>query len=254
MKKQILLGVLFLVFTACNTTQKAQSETKTSTEVNATPYFKASGNEPFWNFQISEAGIAFKSLIPGFESVTLPHVTPIRAMDANVKMYRVSSENKDFQIQIHQMDCQDSMSGIQFPYAVTVEMKLKTDADFTLLKGCGKYITDSRLHDIWVLEQLNGHKVSLTDFGKELPLIEINAEAGTFMGFAGCNRMNGRLFYEKNLLNFGNITTTRMACGPKNKEGEFLKAFQSTSTYEIKDNRLWLSNPTGLLVVFKKID
>jgi heat shock protein HslJ len=45
-----------------------------------------------------------------------------------------------------------------------------------------------------------------------------------------------------------------MTCGPKNKEDQFLKALQSSTTYEIKDNRLYLSNPDGVKVIFKKID
>ncbi|MGH2667034.1 META domain-containing protein [Flavobacterium sp.] len=257
MKKQIVFGMLLLVFTACKTTQeqsKAEDKEDAGIEASTSPYFKGNGNEPFWNIQISEAAIQFESLIPGFEKVIVPHVVPSKAMDANVKMYRVTTENADFQIQIQQMKCQNSMSGEWLPYAVTVELKRNTESDFTVLKGCGSYITDYRLHDIWVLEQLNGRKVELSDFNKELPLIEINAAANTFMGFAGCNQMNGRLFSEKNLLGFDHIVTTRMACGSMNKEGEFLKALQSVSSYKIKDNRLWLSNPSGLLIVFKKID
>lgn len=175
-------------------------------------------------------------------------------MDANVKMYRVHTESVDLQIQIQKTYCEDSMSGILSPYTVTVEIKQKAKAEVTVLKGCGKYLTDIRLHDIWVLEKLNGRKVERLDFAKELPLIEIYAEPNTFMGFAGCNQMNGRLFYEKDLLRFTDIITTRMACEPGNKEGEFLKTIQNATTYEIKENRLWLSNPSGLLLVFKKVD
>lgn len=256
MKKIISLGILLFAFTACKTTQhqtKPEALQQTLKE-DPVPYFKGSGNEPFWNIRISDTEIRFESMIPGFEVFTAPHVAPIKAMDANVKMYRVSTENADFQIQLQQFECQNSMSGALSPYTVIVEMKRKTDADFTILKGCGAYVTDYRLYDIWVLEQLNGRKATLSDFSKDLPLIEINSEANTFMGFAGCNQMNGRLFYEKGLLGFTNITTTRMACGPANKEGEFLKALQSVSAYEIRNNRLWLSNPSGLLLVFKKID
>jgi heat shock protein HslJ len=45
-----------------------------------------------------------------------------------------------------------------------------------------------------------------------------------------------------------------MACPQGNKEGEFLKALQSTTTYSIGNNQLTLSNPSGKLAVFKKVD
>lgn len=252
MKKMIFLTVWLFSVTACKTAQ-APPPTETIQEERM-PYFKGNGNEPFWNISISEDAIRFESLLSGFESVTTPAVASVRAMDANVKMYRAHTESIDIQIQIEQTECVNSMSGAASPYAVTIEIKRKTDKDATILKGCGAYLTDYRLYDIWALEQLNGRKATLADFGKELPIVEINSQTNTFMGFAGCNQMNGRLFYEKSTLRFTNITTTRMACGPKNKEGEFLKALQSTTGYEIKNNRLWLSNPSGLLLVLKKID
>jgi heat shock protein HslJ len=258
MKMPIVFGLLLLISSSCKTVQPlAGQKAKTAsgiTEPNSAVYFKASGNEPFWGLQVSESEIRLQSLLPGLDTVSVPHADPVKAMDANVKRYSIHTETVDLQIQIRKTGCEDSMSGIVSPYAVTVEIKKKTDADVTVLKGCGKYLTDQRLHDIWVLEKLNGRKAEPVDFAKELPLIEIYAEANTFMGFAGCNQMSGRLLYEKGQLRFIDIITTRMACAPGNKEGEFLKMIQNATTYEIKENRLWLSNPSGLLLVFKKVD
>ena len=104
------------------------------------------------------------------------------------------------------------------------------------------------------MEQLNGKKVSLADFGKEMPNLEINSSTNKFMGFAGCNRMNGTIFFEKGLLRFTNIITTRMAYSPNNKESEFLKALQSTTTYKVKNLQLILTNQSGNELVFKKVD
>lgn len=145
------------------------------------------------------------------------------------------------------------MSGVISPYKVSIEIKNDSDADFKKIDGCGTYITDYRLHDIWVLEELNGYKVFITDYQKELPRIEIHAEENRFMGFGGCNSISGSLFFEKDLLRFNNITSTLMAC-TNNKEDEFVKALKNSTTYSIKDNRLTLSNPSGKLLIFKKVD
>ena len=175
-------------------------------------------------------------------------------MDANVKMYRVATAKGTMNIQIQQQECMNTMSGDKFAYSVRIEIVKEKSGDSTNFNGCGNYITDSRLHDIWVLEKLNGETVSLINFNKELPNLEINSSTNQFMGFAGCNRMNGTIFFEKGLLRFSNTITTRMTCGANNKENEFLKALQSTITYKVENMRLTLTNPSGVELVFKKVD
>lgn len=254
MKKVLLLCVLTTVVLSCksvavkNSNMKETTSKATSDEEDLTVYFKATGNEPFWGLKIGKDKTVFTSLIEGMESVSFKSVEPIRAMDANVKMYRLDNGKTSATVTIQQFDCQDSMSGEKSPYTVKVEINNKT------LNGCGKYITDYRLHDIWVLEELNGKKVALTDFQRELPRIEIHAADNKFMGFGGCNSIGGTIFYEKDLLRFSNVISTLMACASGNKEGEFIEALQSTTTYNIGNNRLTLSNPSGKLLVLRKVD
>jgi heat shock protein HslJ len=45
-----------------------------------------------------------------------------------------------------------------------------------------------------------------------------------------------------------------MACDKMANEAKFIKALESSTAYEIKNNRLYLSNPDGLKLVFKKVD
>jgi len=262
MRKWIQLLLIILLIISC---KSAATTTKETVKNESTPtykkqienlengiYFRGNGNEPDWSLKISEKTIDFTSLKPGFESLTSTHAEPIRAMDANVKMYRVATAAGLMIIQIMQQECVNTMSGEKSSYSVRIE--IVKDGISTFLSGCGNYVTDSRLHDIWVLEQLNGQKVSLTDFSKELPNLEINSTTNKFMGFAGCNRMNGTIFFERGLLRFTNVITTRMACGPTNKENEFLKTLQSTNNYKVENMRLTLTNPSGVELVFKKVD
>ncbi|PVX47818.1 heat shock protein HslJ [Flavobacterium sp. 103] len=262
MKKWIQFLPIILLIIGCKSAVTAPNETVKSEPTFAYKqqmenlekgiYFRGNGNEPDWNLKISENTIEFSSLMPGFETLTGNHVEPLRAMDANVKMYRVTDKSITMIIQIMQQECVNTMSGEKSSYSVRIE--IVKDNNSTFLSGCGNYITDPRLHDIWVLEQLNGKKVSLTDFTKELPNLEINSTTNQFMGFAGCNRMNGTIFFERGLLRFTNTITTRMACSENNKENEFLKALQSTTTYKVKNLRLTLTNQSGNELVFKKVD
>jgi heat shock protein HslJ/uncharacterized membrane protein len=262
MKKFPLFILIILVIVSC---KSASPNSKEVAKTEPTPaykqqmenlnqgiYFRGVGNEPEWSLKISEKTIEFTSLKPGFEALSGVHVEPIRAMDANVKMYRIETLTGTMSIQIMQQECTNTMSGAISPYSVRIA--IEKDNTITNFNGCGNYITDPRLHDIWALEKLNGEKMSLDYFEKEIPYLEINSSTNQFMGFAGCNRMNGQIFFEKGLLRFTNIITTRMTCGPNNKESELLKALQSITTYKVENMRLTLSNQSGVEVVFKKVD
>lgn len=259
MKNILSVLLILLLVVGCKSTAGKTSETKTISEYGTQEdemkyYFKATGNEPFWGIKMGTDEIIFTSLIPGKEKLVFPPVEAIKAMDANVKMYKVSNETSTATITIQQLDCQDSMSGVISPYKVKVEIKNNSELETKKVSGCGKYNTDYRLHDIWVLEELNGFKVFVTDFQRELPRIEINSTENKFMGYGGCNAISGTIFYEKDLLRFSKVISTLMACAPGNKEGEFTKALQSTTSYSIGDNRLTLSNPSGKILIFKKVD
>lgn len=251
--------LLLSLMIGCKSTAGKNSDTKEVTqtaviEEDMNVYFKATGNEPFWGIKMGNENFVFTSLIPGKEKLVFPAVEAIKAMDTNIKMYKVSNETSTATITIQQLDCQDSMSGTISPYKVSVEIKNNSELEFKKLGGCGKYNTDYRLHDIWVVEELNGFKVFVTDFQRELPRIEINSAENRFMGYGGCNAISGTIFYEKDLLRFSKVISTLMACAPGNKEGDFTKALQSTTTYTIENNRLTLSNSSAKLLVFRKVD
>ncbi|TDO95722.1 META domain-containing protein [Flavobacterium sp. 245] len=260
MKNLLSLLLLLSIAVSCKSTASKNSDTKGTTseygnqEDEMKYYFTATGNEPFWGIKMGSEEIVFTSLIPGKEKLVFPAVEAIKAMDANVKMYKVSNETSSGTITIQQLECQNSMSGVISPYKVSIEIKNNSELQSKKVEGCGKYNTDYRLHDIWVLEELNGYKVFATDFQKEFPRIEINSSENRFSGYGGCNGISGQIFYEKDVLRFTKVISTLMACAPGNKEGEFTKALQSTTTYSIGDNRLTFSNPSGKLLVFRKVD
>lgn len=259
MKNIFSLLLLLSLMTGCKSSADKTSDTPTTSEYGSQEdemkyYFTATGNEPFWGLKMGNDNIVFTSLIPGKEKLVFTPVDAIKAMDANVKMYKISNETSTATITIQQVDCQNSMSGAISPYKVSIEIKNNSELETKKIGGCGKYNTDYRLHDIWVLEELNGFKVFVTDFQRELPRIEINSSENRFMGYGGCNAISGTIFYEKDLLRFSKVISTLMACPPGNKEGEFTKALQNTTAYTIENNRLTLSNPSGKILVFKKVD
>lgn len=252
MKKLIYFGIIFLTILSCKTVSvPINSEINNANELEKKPFFKATGTEPFWSIFISENKILYTT---PEDSIVMPYSEPVLAMDSNVKLYKVSSKSAEFNIQISQQECVNEMSGDIFPYSVSVLFKKNKTTEFEKIKGCEQYITDYRLHDIWVLEELNGKKISKENFTKELPMLEMYANSNKFIGFSGCNNMNGALFFEKDKLRFINIATTKIMCENSNLEGEFLTSLQGITSYSFGENSLILSNPFGKKMILKKID
>jgi uncharacterized membrane protein len=114
----------------------------------ALAYFKASGTEPFWNLEISEERIVLKTIT---DSIFTPYTKPIQAIDGNVTLYKLQTESSELNIKIIQSECANAMSGKTSPYTVHIEYKKTIEPAVRKIAGCGTYITDYRLNDIWIL-------------------------------------------------------------------------------------------------------
>ena len=215
-------------------------------------YFRASGTEPDWHLEISDAIVTFRSLRVGLDTLQTPHVEPSLAMDT--KQYQLETAAGTLHVQIRAEECTHAMSGAPAPYQVRVTLPRGTAAEPTEVVGCGAYVPDYRLHDLWVLDSLHDTAARDLPFGRELPTLEINTREASFLGSTGCNQMRGQLFAERSVLRFTDIVTTRMACPPDHPEAEFLTALRSTTTFRLGNNRLRLSHSEGTPLVFKKID
>lgn len=221
-------------------------------QFNPKLYFVASGSEPFWSLKIASDSIQFTTLT---DTITTPHAQPIQAMDANVKMYKLQTEANNINIQLQQAPCIANANGKEKPYTVTVAYTTTKQTQIHTVEGCGSYVTDYRLDDIWVLTTLNNQTITTKDFANNrVPMLEINTASNTVTGFAGCNTLTAKMFFEPQKLRFTNITTTKKFCGENNKETEFIDALTKTTSYNLGNNKLTLTNPNGIICIFKKID
>ena len=236
---------------ADSTTVEKPAETADAEKPNVV-FFKAVGTEPFWGIEISEDSIKF-TLPEKEKNLAFAYEKPQKAMDANVVSYKVSKDSVELSFTIQHGKCSDGMSDKVHNYAVKGLLK-RGNAKEQLLSGCGNYIVDYRLHDIWALEEVEGKKINPEDFQKGVPNLEIYAEEARFSGLAGCNQMGGKLFFEKDVLRFTDIFTTEMMCDNYNTEKILVKALQSTTRYELKNNKLYLFNPEGTKAIFRKVD
>lgn len=113
-----------------------------------------------------------------------------------------------------------------------------------VLTGCNKSgkqkstaQDDTRLENVvWQVIQLNGTDLSKAD------KYEVTFAAGRANGIGECNRFFGpyELKNTAGTIKMGPMASTMMACLGENREAEFLKMFESVTTYQFDGNKLYL--------------
>jgi heat shock protein HslJ/uncharacterized membrane protein len=215
----------------------------------------ALGNEPSWSIDIDfEKFMRFKSLTE-LSELNTPPGKEIKAQDANLTRYGTQTEAGMLIATILKGPCTDSMSGEIFPWKVRVDAKYTTDTDYKQFKGCGRYMVDYRLNDIWVLTTFNGNELKAEDFVKGQPVVEFHLDENRVYGSTGCNRINGSFEVKGKKITFGKIATTRMACPNMDFEQQFLTFItDNTLDYSIEAGILTLQDDKGIVMVFEKTD
>ncbi|MEP0862385.1 MAG: META domain-containing protein [Ignavibacterium sp.] len=216
--------------------------------------FYARGNEPNWVLEIDFDSSMKFSEMNGLSIIT-PSVKGIKAQDADVTNFRAQTESGDLSVTISKVKCQDNMSGEMFDYNVRVQIRKGLETEFIEFTGCGKYLYDYRLHDIWAMEEMTGVELKKENLMKGLPMFEFNLSEMRFSGHAGCNQILGAIDLKGNKITFGNLISTKMACPDmtvEEKVGQLLN--NNTLSYRIEKLKLVLESDSGTRMIFKKID
>lgn len=147
--------------------------------------FYARGHEPSWSLYMDfESNFRFKA--EDGKEMYVPSVQGDKAMDANVTRFYAEVEKGTLIISIQKEYCQGSMADKAFDFSVRVQLKYGIDKDFKEYSGCGDFLPDLSLHDIWVLEEVNGEPLSLRA-EQERPRFEFFSKKGEVSGHTGCN-------------------------------------------------------------------
>lgn len=267
MKNIIFIFLAFIIIQSCSTSKKIDESAEIKISQNGDivdpsfyqeKYLKgidfyALGNEPNWALEIDfEEAMRF-STMDGF-IINTPPVQGIKAQDADVTTFRAQTEMGDLSITIHRMECQDNMSGEKFDYNVRVNIKGSKEIDYTEFNGCGRYLLDYRLHDIWVLEEMTNIDLENSELLKGVPTFEFNLRDMRFSGHAGCNQIFGKIDLQGSKIKFGHIGATMMACPDMKVERAVIDAINLKSfSYKIENLKLILENDS-VKMIFKKVD
>lgn len=250
-----LLLILFISYSCQSENSEGKKTLVQNSLLEQNVIFQASGTEPNWQIQINVNRRIKIESDTKYSNLTTPDskVNPI--MDVAATSYHAETKSTEIRLEIFKQECIDKTSGDTLSYMTNLYIKFKNEDEFTKFGGCGKYLPDYRLNDIWVLEKLNGKEIDQTSFKNKRPYLEINLKDLKVMGFAGCNNFSGSIAFEGPDLIFSeNLAMTRMACPNLDFESEFVQALtRSSLMQEISDNKLILKRGE-IELIFKKVD
>ena len=215
--------------------------------------FIARGNEPNWTLEIDlEKSMSFAAMYD--IKVNTPAVEGIKAQDSDVTLYTAKTDSGELVITVIKDKCQDNMSGENFPYKVRVEAKSPADSTYKTFEGCGRFLYDIRLYDIYVMEEMTGFNLKKEKLMKGMPTFEFNLTDMRFGGHAGCNQINGGISVVGNKITFGNLVGTLMSCPNMKIEKAVITALNDkTVTYSIDKMKLTLVSGKTKMVL-QKVD
>ena len=217
--------------------------------------FYARGNEPSWALDIDlDAGIKFSNMDGILLETTSLDIQ--KAADAKVTRFSGSGESGEILVTVTEEECNDTMADEKFHNSVIVEINTE-EVENETFSGCGQYVPDYRLHDIWVLIEVNGQEVEddlLNEKGR--PTFEFFVEEGRISGHAGCNNMNGSFYRAgEDILHFQPLVMTRMMCPEMKLEDLIAQSLADKRIkYEVNDLKLSLKGYDDTELILKKID
>ncbi len=130
------------------------------------------------------------------------------------------------------------------------DLHSKKEHTFT---GEGEFYGAIALHDIWVLEQINGEKNEIAQ-GMQRPNMEIHLDKSQVMGNLGCNTFTSDVYFGREQISFSYLMSTKIACPNLQLEQRFVKVMSNTTfNYRFEALQLILENETDTLT-FRKTD
>jgi len=216
--------------------------------------FAGTGTEPFWGIKIDiEKGMFFNSAGDELKFETgIPQVTQINDTET---VYTAKSKIYEVKAQITKCSCSDGMSDNISPYSVKIYIT-ETGKETKMLSGCGNYLFDYCLDDIWALDKFKGVEIKKEQYSKTKPYIYIKIIEQRIGGNTGCNDFWGTTEIRGDKIVISNkITLTKMACDDMGFESDFINAMSGKIlSYKIEDLKLYLIENGTVIMEFHKVD
>ena len=257
---QVVIPLFFLFF-SCKTGSKTTIKNIVATQRNIMPSDSmiqkqkkgidlfATGNDPAtWSLELDfDKMISFRSA-DGISLDVLPAFDK-KEITAETEIYSMQTDAGPMSIVLFNAGCTGLPGGEQYSKKAEVTIKNKR------YTGCGKYLFDHHLNDIWVLESANNILQSAADFSKGLPVLEFNLQINKMNGSDGCNNISSDIEIRGNRIKFSSFTGTGMGCNNNKVEKIFNEMLSNKLVdYYLENNKLVLYLEDDSKLIFKRKD
>lgn len=89
----------------------------------------------------------------------------------------------------------------------------------------------------WLLISIGGEPVPAPE-NLDAPYLRLTTEGNIVQGFSGCNQFSGTWQLSDDVLSFGPLAMTMMACVDENAEARFMPELEKTNKYELRGREL----------------
>ncbi|MBX7107764.1 MAG: META domain-containing protein [Chitinophagales bacterium] len=204
--------------------------------------FYAAGNEPSWTLDIKQDDEIYFTTSEGL-TMDVPFVKAMKTAGTDVASYHSQTTSGVLKIHIQPAGCMDNMSGERYTFSVIIDVKCSGDQEYRHFEGCGNAVPDFDLEGKWYLKNAAAIMPGAKDLQQQLPYVEINPDSLAYAGFAGCNRMAGKITLpDKGAISFEKGAITMMACPYMEQESAFIDALTSCTRYSMNGDEMMLYN------------
>ena len=166
--------------------------------------FVGRGDEPVkWSLEIDFDKIIVFNAADGARLYVRPSFSA-KEITNDAETYQLNTDLGNVTIKIFNKICTNNYEQFQKEVAISIKNKTYT--------GCGKYLYDHRVNDVWILDKINNIQQYSKDFTKGLPSIEFDLQNNRMTGSDGCNTMNANIEVQGNRIKFADIISTKMYC------------------------------------------
>lgn len=131
--------------------------------------------------------------------------------------------------------------------------KVEVSIQNKIYNGCGQYLYDHQLNDIWELESIDQVPQPAAGFSKGLPTMSFNLPDNKMTGSDGCNNINSGIEVKGTRIKFTAFSGTKMTCGNNKAEKIFAeKISNKLVNYYLENGKLIFYLEDDSKIAFKR--
>lgn len=214
----------------------------------------ASGQDNPWSLEIGSNN-SMKLLIAPDTEIIASLYKKEKNQNNQTTTYFATFKDGHIQFEMSEEACQEYPYSNNFQSSATLHFHDTNQSNYQLLRGCAEWVPNYRLHEIWMLHEINNQLFDKENLYKNIPRIEFHLNNFKVYGFSGCNEFEGEFELNHDILRIKKIhITTQEKCELDDFERQFITGLQHQSySFKIRQGVLKMNNNKNSFV-FRRTD